>query len=118
MSGAEADWPPLYRALWEHCAANPEAVEDHPWGDTVFKIRGKVFAFLGGPESVGVTVKVPPDELDTLLEASFIKRAKYVGRYGWLSVRIEDDDALKLALDLVDDSFEIVGARGARRSRS
>jgi predicted DNA-binding protein (MmcQ/YjbR family) len=105
----------LYQAIWEHCRDKPGAVEDHPWGDTVFKIKGKVFAFLGTPESPGATVKAPPDELDVLLDAPFIKRSRYIGRYGWISVRVDDEDALRLVLDLVDDSYEIVKSR--RRAR-
>lgn len=63
---------PLFRALWDHCRAKPLAVEDHPWGDMVFKVggtSGKIFAFLGHPEAddVGVTVKPSPEELGELL---------------------------------------------------
>jgi hypothetical protein len=38
---------PVFRALFEHASAKPDAVLDHPWGDTVFKVRGKIFVFLG-----------------------------------------------------------------------
>jgi hypothetical protein len=40
-------WNRYYRAIWEHCAVKPGAKEEHPWGDTVFKVRGKSFAFMG-----------------------------------------------------------------------
>jgi predicted DNA-binding protein (MmcQ/YjbR family) len=107
MMGGQG-WHPYFRALWEHCRAKPGAEEDHPWGETVFKVGGKVFAFLGTPDQAGVTVKAPQDELDVLLGVSFIERAKYVGRYGWITVRIEDDEALSLALQLVDDSYDVI----------
>lgn len=123
MAEEREDWHPRYRALWEHCRDKPGAKEEHPWGDTVFKVKGKVFAFLGGPQKPGVTVKPPPEELEVLLQAPFIHRARYVGRFGWVSVEILDDDGLRLALDLVDDSYEMIKSRarsggGARRSRS
>jgi len=61
-----------------------------------------------------VTVKVPPEELDVLLGHPSIQRAKYVGRFGWVTVAIEDGDTLRLALDLIDDSYELIaGAGGA-----
>ena len=118
MSDDPGDWHPFYRTLWEHCRDKPDAQEDHPWGDTVFKIKGKVFAFLGGPHTPSVTVKAPPDELEVLLEAPFIARSRYIGRYGWISVTIEDADGLKLALDLVDDSYELIKSRRRTRSSS
>ena len=105
-------------AIWQHCQAKPGAVEDHPWGDTVFKINDKVFAFLGTPERPGATVKAPPDELEVLLLAPFIARSKYIGRYGWITVRVENKNTLKLALDLIDDSYEIIESRRRRPPRS
>ena len=38
----------------------PDAHEDHPWGETVVKVKGKVFVFLGASEGrLGVTTKLP-----------------------------------------------------------
>ena len=37
----------------------PEAHEDHPWGETVIKVRGKIFVFLGDDDGgFRVTVKL------------------------------------------------------------
>jgi predicted DNA-binding protein (MmcQ/YjbR family) len=101
--------------LYEHCKAKPDAVEDHPWGETVFKIRGRVFAFLGRGDSSGVTVKAPPEDIDLLLAQPSITKARYVGRYGWVSVKIENDEMLKLALGLIDDSYDLI-SKPRRRS--
>ena len=114
--GVTDDARRLHQAIWQHCNDKPDAVEEHPWGDTVFKVKGKVFAFLGTPETPGVGVKAPPDELEMLLGVPFIERSKYIGRYGWVSVSVSDDDALRLALELIDDSYEIIKSR--RRSRA
>jgi predicted DNA-binding protein (MmcQ/YjbR family) len=107
---------PYSAALYEHCAKKPGAVEDHPWGETVFKVNDRVFAFLGHGDRSGVTVKVPPEELDLLLAHPSVSRARYVGRFGWVSVRIEDDAMLDLALGLVDDSYDLIASK-RRRSR-
>lgn len=110
---------PRYDALVQRCAAQPDAVEDHPWGDTVFKVRGKIFAFLGPPEEPGgpprMTVKPAPDDVDGLLQLPYISVAPYVGRYGWVRVTVVDDEALDIALDLIEDSYRIVAARGKKR---
>ena len=115
------NWNPFFRALWEHCRAKPLAVEDHPWGDIVFKLggtRGKIFAFLGHPEAdnAGVTVKPSPEELGGLLGLPFVQRAPYIGRYGWIDVSVRDRRSLKLALDLVDETYSRVAAAGKRRT--
>jgi predicted DNA-binding protein (MmcQ/YjbR family) len=102
---------PYFQALFDHCSAKPDAVEDHPWGEVVFKIRGKVFAFLGQRDHGGVTVKADAEEVDGLLLLSFIQRSPYIGRYGWVRVSVENDDALDLALRLVDRSYELIAAK-------
>jgi predicted DNA-binding protein (MmcQ/YjbR family) len=114
---AKDNWNPFFRALHEHCATKPLAVEDHPWGDTVFKIRGKVFAFLGHPEHGGVTVKATADELEGLLTLPFIRRSAYIGRYGWVSVEVANEDALDLALRLIDQSYDQISAKTKPSSR-
>jgi predicted DNA-binding protein (MmcQ/YjbR family) len=107
----------FFQRVWEHCAAKPGAVEDHPWGDTVFKVKGKIFAFLSDPASpdVGITLKPDEEELDALLGLPFVRKAAYVGRFGWVSVSIEDEESLELALSLIDDSYDIVSKRTRRK---
>lgn len=107
-----------HQALFERARDKPEAVEDHPWGDVVFKIRGKIFAFIGSPESPGVTVKVDPEELDALLTLPFVRRASYIGRYGWVSLSVTNKDTRDLALSLIDDSYDLIAAKTKRGGRS
>jgi predicted DNA-binding protein (MmcQ/YjbR family) len=108
----------FFQALYNHCAAKPLAVEDHPWGETVFKIGGKVFAFLGLPDQAGVAVKAAPDEVDGLLLLSFIQRSPYIGRFGWVRVNVANEDALDVALRLIDQSYELIGAKAPRKKRA
>ena len=108
-----------FEQLKQYCAAKPEAVEDHPWGETVFKVKGNVFTFLGMPdsESTAITVKARPEDRDGLIALPFISVAPYVGRYGWVKVAIVDDAALEMAIDLIDVSYEQIAAKG-RRSKA
>jgi predicted DNA-binding protein (MmcQ/YjbR family) len=106
-----------HQALYERARDKPGAVEDHPWGDVVFKIRGKIFAFVGGPETPGATVKVDPDELDALLSLPFVRRASYIGRYGWVSVTVTNKQTRDLALGLIDDSYDLIAAKTKRGRR-
>jgi predicted DNA-binding protein (MmcQ/YjbR family) len=43
--------------LLEYCLAKPGAWPDRPWGDSVVKVGPKIFAFVGGAESLSVGVK-------------------------------------------------------------
>ena len=48
-------------ALREKCLSMPDAVEDYPWGDVVWKVGGKMFA-ASGPSGTHVTVKATLDQ--------------------------------------------------------
>lgn len=98
-------WNPFYTRIHDACAARPGAWEDHPWGDTVFKVKDKVFVFLGRPEEAAVCVKPEPEDLDGLLALPFVKRAPYIGRHGWVVVAVDDEATLELALDLVEVTY-------------
>jgi len=95
-----------------YCLAKPEAFEDHPWGETVFKVgaRGKIFCFSGS-ESPVITVKATLDQQAALIQHPNIEVAAYVGRYGWVTVHIRDQDTLDFALDLIDQSYEMVAPK-------
>jgi predicted DNA-binding protein (MmcQ/YjbR family) len=103
-----------YRALFEHCAGRPGAVPYRRWGETAFKVRDRVFAFLNSPEEPSVTVKLAREDREWALERPQARRARYVGRFGWVTVNVSDPDGLRLALDLVDRSHRLVLARRSR----
>jgi predicted DNA-binding protein (MmcQ/YjbR family) len=96
---------PLFAGVVERCRLKPGVSEDHLWGETIFRVRGRVFAFLGRPHRAAVTVKPPADDVERLLRHPHVKRARYVGRFGWLTVKMRDEESLRLALDLVDESY-------------
>jgi predicted DNA-binding protein (MmcQ/YjbR family) len=100
--------------LKAHCAGKEGAWEDHPWGDFVYKVGKKLFVGLGEGEPASITVKAAPDELDGLLTLPFIERAAYVGRFGWITVTVSEEEQLELALDLIDVSYELVRGKSKR----
>jgi predicted DNA-binding protein (MmcQ/YjbR family) len=120
VSQAEApnrdDWHPSYRELYDYSFAKPDAVVEHPWDHTAFKIRTKIFVILSSPASPQMTVKSHPDELEALLAQPNIERAAYVGRFGWISVRAEGAEALEQAKDLIDTSYELVAGKKRRKT--
>jgi len=86
----------------------PEAYEDRPWGDfPVFKVAdNKVFAWLveDGPD-VRVTLKLTKDEREIAFLLPYVSVAKYVGRYGWITASVTDDESLEAAIEWLHESY-------------
>jgi len=87
----------------------PHAREDHPFGPEahVFKVGGgsTMFAILGEGPPVTVTLKLTKEEREIALTLPFVSEAKYVGRYGWVTARIEDKDGLQATLEWIRESY-------------
>jgi predicted DNA-binding protein (MmcQ/YjbR family) len=105
------DHPYLAR-IKEHCLAKPGAFEDHPWGETVFKIppKWKIFCFCGVENPV-ITVKATLEKQSVLIQHPNIEVAAYVGRHGWVTVWLRDDDTADLAIELIDESHEMIAPK-------
>jgi predicted DNA-binding protein (MmcQ/YjbR family) len=106
--------------LLDYCLAKPGAVQDEPWeGDVVAKVGGKIFAFIGGGERVGLKCGRSRDDADELI-ARFpddVTMMAYIGRYGWNSVSITGavpDDEL---FELVDLSYDAVVSKLPKAKR-
>ena len=86
----------------------PEAYEDRPFGDfPVYKVPpNKLFALAPLDEgAVLVTLKVTPEEREVALGLPFVSVARYVGRYGWITARVSDEESLAAALEWVRESY-------------
>jgi predicted DNA-binding protein (MmcQ/YjbR family) len=84
----------------------PEAYEDEPWGFPVFKVAdNRLFALLVESDPVEVTLKLSSEEREIAYLHPWVRRARYVGRYGWITATIEDDDALATALEWLRESY-------------
>jgi predicted DNA-binding protein (MmcQ/YjbR family) len=90
----------------------PGAVEEHPWGEDVAKVRGKVFVFLGPPASTRITVKL--DEAHGhALSIDGAERTGYgLGASGWVTVPLRADGVTVHVLrDWVEESYRIVAPK-------
>jgi predicted DNA-binding protein (MmcQ/YjbR family) len=95
-------------ALAARCASQPGAVRRRRWGETAYAVGRRVFAFLGTPEEPSVTVKVRREQRRTLRKLSFVQRPRILGLFGWLTIHVGDGESLRLALELVDRSYELM----------
>jgi predicted DNA-binding protein (MmcQ/YjbR family) len=92
----------------------PEAWEDHPWDETVVKVRKKIFVFLGTYEQqLMYTVKLP-DSHDFALSFDWTESTGYgLGRAGWVSARfpLRADVPVDLLEEWIDESYRAVAPK-------
>jgi predicted DNA-binding protein (MmcQ/YjbR family) len=98
----------------------PAAREDHPFGPEshVFKVGdgSTMFAILSDGPPVSVTLKLTREEREIALTLPFVSEAKYVGRYGWVTARIEDEDGLEAALEWMRESYWLRAPEATREA--
>ena len=101
-------------ALRSHALAYPEAHEDFPWGERVVKVRGKVFLFLGRPESgLSLSVKLP-GSASFALGLAFASPTGYgLGKSGWVTARFgpREKPPLELLRHWIDESYRAVAPK-------
>ena len=86
--------------------ALPEVEEILTWGtDVTFRVRKKIFA-IGGEGSDGVSIKATLERQADLLalDSETFKSSAYVGRFGWVNVRLDRVDEALLR-ELIADAW-------------
>lgn len=104
-------------ALFAFALAFPEAWEDHPWGESVIKVKKKVFVFLGREaeraEHVALTVKLPESGPDVLF-MPFAQPTGYgLGKSGWVTMKFEPGKhpPLERMYDWIEESYRAVAPK-------
>jgi predicted DNA-binding protein (MmcQ/YjbR family) len=85
----------------------PETYEDAPWGFPVFKVGdNRLFAMMQvESEAVRLTVKLTPEEREIAYLLPYVRKASHVGRYGWVTADVTDEETLGAALEWVRESY-------------
>lgn len=83
------------RKLRAFALAFPESTEEFPWGEAVYKVRGKVFVFTATDDDVfSLTVKLPRTG-EFALDREFVEPTGYgLGRSGWVTATFERGDEI------------------------
>jgi len=91
----------------------PEAVEDHPWNETVAKVRKKVFVFFGGdPSANRITVKLVESHGHALSIDSAEPTGYGLGKAGWVTVPVDAEGVdIDLLCDWIEESYRIVAPK-------
>lgn len=95
----------------------PGAYAEHPWGQTVIKVKRKVFLFVNGalaPEDgVSLSVKLPQSSVDVLKGPLAEPMGYGMGKHGWVTLLIMRDDLLPLHLveAWIDESYRAIAPK-------
>lgn len=99
--------------LLKYALAKPGATLDHPWGENVAKVRGKVFVFFGLETSPGVMGVKLTDALLYAKSLPYVETMGYgLGKSGWVSVNAPKGALpLKMFEDWIDESYANVAPK-------
>ena len=98
----------IEKRIRQQALSFPEAYEDRPWGDfPVFKVgANKVLGWAVVEDgAVRVTVKLTAEEREIAHLMPYVTTAKYVGRYGWITATVADEESLESALEWLRESY-------------
>jgi predicted DNA-binding protein (MmcQ/YjbR family) len=103
-----------FEALRTRGLRYPESHEDHPWGHSALKVKGKAFAFLhADAEGLSVSVKLPESN-SLALNFPFAEPTGYgLGKSGWVSARFgpKEQAPLELLFEWLDESFRAIAPK-------
>jgi len=85
----------------------PKTYEDAPWGFPVFKVgENTLFAWMTEDDArVDVTLKLTSEEREIAELLPYVRRASHLGRYGWITVAVTDDETLAVTLEWLRESY-------------
>ena len=92
----------------------PEAFEDHPWGEDVVKVRGKIFVFLGtaGSQRPHMTVKLVESHGHAMSLEGAEPTGYGLGNSGWVNVPLHAGGVqTEFLCDWVEESYRIVAPK-------
>ena len=94
------------KTIRELALSLPETYEDAPWGFPVFKVAdNRLFALLSETDPAELTVKLSSEEREIAALHPWVRRASYVGRYGWITAAVADEESLAAALEWLRESY-------------
>jgi predicted DNA-binding protein (MmcQ/YjbR family) len=98
----------------EFALSLPGAFEDHPWGEDVAKVNGKVFVFLGttGSATQRMTVKLVESHGHALAIEGSEPTGYGLGKSGWVTVPLGAEGlSRELLCEWIEESYRIVAPK-------
>lgn len=99
MTMATTNIPAIQADLLSFALSLPEAYEDRPWGETVVKVRGKIFLFWGdAPTALAFSLKLSRSHGYALSLPDAKPTGYGLGKSGWVSFHTTLDTTLEIPL--------------------
>lgn len=100
-------------ALRSHALTLPDAHEDHPWGESVVKVRKKIFVFFGtdGSDEPGLGIKLKSSQPLALAQPGVTPSGYGLGKAGWVSIRISADMPFEMLREWIDESYRTIAPK-------
>lgn len=101
MARAQPSYRTIAKSLRTLALSLPETEEHFPWGESVVKVRGKIFVFLGRAEETDVlsfTLKLPSSAPLALSLPGASPTGYGLGRADWVTLRFEKKSAVPVDL--------------------
>lgn len=111
MSDPLAD---AFAFLKARALALPGAAEEFPWGESAFKVKGKVFVFARPHEGALTAGLKLPDSHPYALTKPYAEPTGYgLGKHGWvtLTFRTGTDVPLDLLEEWIEESYRAVAPK-------
>jgi predicted DNA-binding protein (MmcQ/YjbR family) len=101
--------------FYEYCLQKPGTTEHFPFDEDtlVFKVGGKMFSLTSLQEwengTPSINLKCDPERANALRqEYNAIQPGYHMSKLHWNTVSLHDDVSQKLALELIDHSYDLV----------
>ncbi len=92
----------------------PETQEDHPWGDSAFKVKKKTFVFMS-LEETGISISIKLNEsLFNALALPFTEPTPYgLGKSGWVTATLPTDRDIPISIidNWILESFRLIAPK-------
>jgi predicted DNA-binding protein (MmcQ/YjbR family) len=95
------------------CLELPESTEVEAWGHPTFRVKDKIFASAGAMAGVWTFGMKTTHEMQAGLVASDPRFtvAAYVGKHGWVSMRVDEDIDWNQVRALVVESYRMIAPK-------
>ncbi|MCK5127826.1 MAG: MmcQ/YjbR family DNA-binding protein [candidate division Zixibacteria bacterium] len=94
-----------------------DTAEEFPWQHIVFKVKGKLFAICNTEKPLRITLKPQKDNVDAYLYHPDIAIASHVGRFGWITITIQNKDTADLGFALVKESYGVISSKHRKKKK-
>jgi predicted DNA-binding protein (MmcQ/YjbR family) len=95
------------------CLELPESTEVEAWGHPTFRVRDKIFASAGAERGVwSFGMKTTHEMQAGLVQCDRrFSIAAYVGKHGWISMRVDDEIDWNQVRALVVESYRMIAPK-------